>query len=292
MLRHALYCGILGLGLSLTVPAWGQEGPPREPDRPREPGALIERNRQAVFDLNLTEAQRADLEKVFASARQEWAQLRSELADASPEVRRQRIQALMTEVRSQVDVILTDEQKAQLRDRRERAQERLRERQTDPVRPGPADRPGVDRPAPGDRPLLGGMLERMSELAMELDLTDAQRDQIRQIVQEARTKLSALREQAAEDPQALREQVRPIVQQARESIQAVLTEEQRQALREKLQAQRPQRPQGPGDRAGLRERAGDRPGIERERPRLRDRQSERPEGERPQPREERRRQRQ
>jgi Spy/CpxP family protein refolding chaperone len=97
------------------------------------------------------------------------------------------------------------------------------------------------------------MVERLREAVFELEgLTDDQRKQLEPIFSEA---TAAVKELAIElegmDPRDRREQMREFTRSIREELAGILTEDQRQALAQRMEA-------GWGDRAG---RRGDGPGA-------------------------------
>jgi Spy/CpxP family protein refolding chaperone len=126
----------------------------------------------------------------------------------------------------------------------------------------PGDRPDGDRPD-GDRPTgerpsgersePGAIVERMKAELLTMDLSADQKKQVEEIFTKAREELAAHRQQnEAKEPAERREGARAILQALREKIGAVLSDEQRQALRLRMDRARE------GGREGA--RAGGEPG--------------------------------
>ena len=83
----------------------------------------------------------------------------------------------------------------------------------------------------------GEVLEHFKAALEQLDLTTDQKEKIKTIVSDARTKLQALKGESDGKGQA-----REILQKARQDVMAVLTPEQKQKLKEILQKDRSQKP--------------------------------------------------
>ncbi len=109
--------------------------------------------------------------------------------------------------------------------------------------PPPAFQPTTqpDQPSPsaqaGERQQAGALFERLRARLGELNLSDDQKQKIEGFFTDARTKLEAMREQLKNATREERlEQVRPIFQKLRTDIESVLSPEQVQALKQKLEA--------------------------------------------------------
>ncbi len=91
-----------------------------------------------------------------------------------------------------------------------------------PANPAPAG--AVERKGP--------LAERLKELADKLGLTDAQKDQIKPIIQDEVQAMQALREDTSIEGAAKRERMMEISKAHREQIAAILTPEQQAKLRD------------------------------------------------------------
>ncbi|MEM7808706.1 MAG: deiodinase-like protein [Planctomycetota bacterium] len=126
-----------------------------------------------------------------------------------------------------------------------------------------------ERPRAGERRQRGGQTGRYMEMLRaelaKLDLTEDQLTKIRDLGQNLRTDLTALREKHGDDRQALRQAGRERMSRFRGAIGEVLTEEQRAELRTAMEQLR--REQGNQPRRARGAEAGERAGPERRGPR-------------------------
>ncbi len=165
-----------------------------------------ETQRRAVRNgASLTDEQRAQMRQVTERFAPQIRELREASAEGTldPDVLRERRQALRTEMRSAMDAILTDEQREQMREHRVRVQRsaddrgegerrvRVRVRQSD------ADRATME--------------QHRSARENALNLTDAQRQQLREMMNERRQRAATNGQQAARAEMLTQEQ-REIVQ--------------------------------------------------------------------------------
>lgn len=88
--------------------------------------------------------------------------------------------------------------------------------------------------------------DRMQKMAEQLNLTEAQKNQIKPIFEESHTQSKAIRQNAQLTPEQKREQMKQIRKSTMEKVHAILTVEQREKMKE-------MRKQGRGDRAGKRQ---------------------------------------
>ena len=98
-----------------------------------------------------------------------------------------------------------------------------------------ADEPAAPttRPARGERPQAGAMLDRLHSIVTGLDLTDEQKPKIETEFAKARKSLEeSLSNPPAEGP---REAVGKALSELRTGIGAILTEDQKKAMRDKLE---------------------------------------------------------
>jgi Spy/CpxP family protein refolding chaperone len=199
-------------GISLLLTAWtaAQDAPP-----PR-PGPLLDRLPQLLDDFELTPEQRRQVEDAIEEARQEIQALRREVPDLLPRERVARIDELVRELRDEVMAALDSDQRERLRRRIDRLQERWRET------------------APAREQISGRMLQRLRESMRQLELTPEQREEIDQILSQAREQMQEMQQHLEEEMHRRREEIRQLFEQTREDLHDVLTPEQRQRLRDLL----------------------------------------------------------
>ncbi|WP_428940495.1 deiodinase-like protein [Fontivita pretiosa] len=237
-------------------------GPARSALRP---GAVLERLRELLDELQLSDQQKADIEAILQEARQKWRAMAQELRDADPQLRFERGRQFVQELIGRIKSKLSDAQAEKLERHLQELRERIAAREAGRG-PGAATQPGLAGPGPR----ITAALERLRQVVDQLELSDQQKQQIRQLFADTRRKIAEIREQARQDLQEAREQLQAVMQQLREQLSQILTEEQRARLRELLrtgpdQEQRPPRElreqrrqdQPPRDRAPERRR-GDR----------------------------------
>lgn len=129
----------------------------RDGDRPREgppgnPRERADRLAKVLAELNLSEEQKAQIQKIQEEARAKGEKLREELKDLPPEERREKARQAMGDIRAKIEAVLTDEQKQQLREKLQAERPRDGDRPREGARDG--DRP-KDGPRDGDRPRDG-----------------------------------------------------------------------------------------------------------------------------------------
>src|SRR5688500_17486059 len=116
-----LFCFALALAL-LAPAAWAQTtNPSTQPSGAdaRGPGGrggggqrMMQRFRETLEELKLTDEQRTQIEETLEQAREDMQALRQELADAEPQERFQRMREEMQAVQDDISNILTEEQRA------------------------------------------------------------------------------------------------------------------------------------------------------------------------------------
>ncbi len=100
-----------------------------------------------------------------------------------------------------------------------------------------APKPAGDPPADAPRHKPGMMLGALQDNLSKLDLTDAQKDKVKLLLEDTRQKLNELREKAGKDDTVNpREQLRTIMGDSRTRLQEILTPDQQTKLRDLMQA--------------------------------------------------------
>jgi len=96
--------------------AMRQSGPAGAGVAAGRPGAAIERFRDAVNDLKLTEDQKGKVDSVFADARKKFADLAPQLQKGQPTAEtREKVRSVMQDLRAALTDVLTPEQMEKLR---------------------------------------------------------------------------------------------------------------------------------------------------------------------------------
>jgi Spy/CpxP family protein refolding chaperone len=232
--------------LSWSAPAWAQQpttARAREGagagGQQQRPGMLIERLRESLDDLKLTDDQKQKIDTIFDKAREDMRGMMQELRQADPMSRRERLREAITGIEDQIKATLNSEQTQAFEQKAQALREQIRGGGNARVNaaPNPSTQPGGAGAGAGPaggagqmRP--GAMLERLTEAAQKLDLNDDQKAHIKQVLEQTRSKFQDIREQAKGDMQAAREKMQPVLQEMREKITSILSPDQQQKLRE------------------------------------------------------------
>lgn len=182
----------------------------------QNPGAMAQRLRQSVDQLDLTADQKTKVTAILDKAEAEFRTLQAEWQKTPPEPpqRMTQIRDLMDQARKDLMAELTDAQKSLLREK---------------MQQGGA----TSRPAGAGQPLLGALRDAVQQL----ELSPEQKEQVRSLFQEQQNKIQELRQQAGNAGGDAREKIRELMQSAREKLQEILTPDQQQKLRELMQQQ-------------------------------------------------------
>jgi Spy/CpxP family protein refolding chaperone/peroxiredoxin len=203
---------------------------------PRGDGAmLLDRAREMVDELKLSEDQKKKVADVFDKAKDQFKSMRQELENVAPRDRMERMREFFGSVREDVASVLTDEQKHEFQKKMDGLRDRMREAG------GP-----------------GGIPDRLRDNLQKLDLSDEQKAKIKDLFEDVQAKMQAIRQEHQGEMEQARDKVREVFEGTREKLNGILTESQRNKLRELMGAQG-----GPTSRpagaAGQRGAAGERP---------------------------------
>lgn len=232
-------CGLLP-AMALAQPG---NAPPERRGDGRRGGNLVERIEQAMQDLDLSDEQKAQVEAILEKSREEMRAAMQEMQGLEPQARRQRMREMMMDVNEQLTGVLNEDQKAAF-------QRKLAEMRAQAGRDGRGAEPGT-QPAAGR---VGAIIEQLRDAIEQLNLTDEQKSKAEQILQDTRTKLRVLRDEAAGDIEKIRDKAREIINDTRQDLQEVLTPQQQEKLRELMEAAR-----GARGQRGDNPRGSDRP---------------------------------
>lgn len=245
--------------------------PDRQRDNPRRQRANLNQALRtlaaAAESFDLTDAQSATLEEVLTGAREDLRRLYPGLRTLEPAERRERMRAFQTSVIAEVKALLDAEDQPLLEGRlREQVRTTFRNRgnrdaddrpSTRPTRPdreeeGVADEPERDPSRPNAGPRVGGQagryVQRMVRAVLALDLSADQREQVDTLAASLRTDLRQILEENEGDRQAITRGVRERLADFRNEVSEVLEPVQREQLRERLEAMRPDNERRDNDR--------------------------------------------
>ena len=198
----------------MAAPLWAQNTtPPRErPDGPppreggpggpggpppNSPSAMLQRLKDRLADLKLTDEQKTKVEALITKTAEEVKATETKLQES------------MQAFAKDLEAILDEEQL-------KKAKELTRQGQ------GPMGMGG------------GQMIQRMQDAAAKLDLTAEQKEKLKTAFDTLKEDAKELLEKNRNDPQAMREAMRDLMDRARTKAQDILTPEQAQKLRDAL----------------------------------------------------------
>ncbi|MGF1632259.1 MAG: deiodinase-like protein [Phycisphaerae bacterium] len=213
-------------GARKDAPARG-ERPERGQAGPQEPGQrldqMVERLRERLAGAGLSDEQQTQVDAILADARAEVQSLAPTLQGMPREEIRDEMMVLMGETRTKLAAVLSDEQKAKLGAGARGAGGQRGAGEAGNAAGGREGRAG------------GALFARMKQHLDELDLSPEQKTKVTGILENAGKELAGLRE-GNDDPTALREKAREIAGKVRTDIAAVLSDEQKAQLQEKMRA--------------------------------------------------------
>jgi Spy/CpxP family protein refolding chaperone len=233
------------IGVICCSPAFAADAPPATERANPTPAAgsgaafMLQHGREIVGELKLTDEQKAKVDAIFKTAKDDLDAMKSKLEALEPRERMAEARQFLDDVRNQVAGALDETQKAEL-DKKLAEDGRVRARQ----------QAGADRRSPATRPAArGNFVEQLTENLAKLDLSDEQKAKVRSLMDDARQKGQQLREEIRNGGADAREKARELFAQTREQLSQVLSAEQRDKLRDLMQGGAPGGPmRGPNDR--------------------------------------------
>lgn len=153
-------------------------------------------------DLNLTDAQKAELKKSNEALKAKMQALRSQ--DITPEERQKQMEAIKSERQANLDKILTPEQKATLEKKKaEKKEEKMEERR-----------------------------EKAEKMKSELDLTDEQSAKMKANAAANKEKIQAIRNNSTLTEDQKKAQIKEILKSTKQENKEILTPEQQKKMKE------------------------------------------------------------
>jgi hypothetical protein len=192
------------------------------------PAFVIQRYKRAVAQLDLTDDEKPKVDAVFAQANQRGLDLSQNLADAEPQDRYQVLIGFYQQIHQDLADVLTDDQMKTLdqnlgpgRGQRNSGQQTTSQ--------SPAKQPVAAQPTTRRANALGGGLQYVQQALDKLDLSDDQKQQVKDLLTATQAKIADLRNNAAAgaDVQQDLQQVR---KDMRQKLQTILTPDQMQAF--------------------------------------------------------------
>lgn len=209
----ALFAGVsLGsyfLPLAIADDAPSKSAAASQPSASKFP--LLDRLRSTINELNLTDEQKPKVDKAFEEAQAKIQKIR-ENPDADRQEMGQKLREVYTALRENIGAILTDEQREQLRTKLAQ----------------------VFRGAAGAG-AAGDPIARLRTAVESLELADDQKPKVRRVFEDAIGQSKDLRQQIQSGDNGARDKLRTLIGDTRDKITEILTDDQKQKLREALQ---------------------------------------------------------
>lgn len=199
-MRNKFIMAILG-GLLLATLAIAQAAPTPAPQGQKRQWTKGQGMQQMAQRLNLTADQQAKLKSLRESQRQQMQAIKQDTT-LTQEQKREKFQQLRAANHEQMLGILTPEQQAQMKQMR----------------------------AGKMRRMAYGRGFQAGRMAGALNLTDAQKQQMKPIFQATRQQVQAVRQDTTLTPQQKREKVKEIRQNQMAQVKSILTPEQQQKM--------------------------------------------------------------
>jgi len=172
------------------------------------PLAVLERVRQIASDMNLPADEKTKVDAVLDQSRQDALEIRGQMQDMTPQERMEKVRDFLSDVKQKVEAELTDGQKEEF------------EKKFQESRP---------QGAVG----AGAVVERFRANLQSLNLTDEQKQKTDEILKDTGEKLKDVASE--QDAGARQTKYRDAMQEMRQRLSEVLSPDQLQALREKMQ---------------------------------------------------------
>jgi len=181
------------------------------------PMLMLERARSTLDALDLSADQKAKVQAALDDARQQLMSLRDQLQSMDRQQRVEKVREVLSGARQKIEDALTPEQKAEF-------QKKMNE-----ARAAGAGGAGGGDSAAG----RAGMLDRMRSIVEKLDLSEEQRTKVNAVLDATKAKLQGLADE--KDGETRQSKFAETMRDTREQLAQILTPEQRQSLRDRMQ---------------------------------------------------------
>jgi len=176
------------------------------------PAYVIQRFKKAIAQIDLTDDEKPKVNAVFDQANQRGLDLSQTLADMQPQDRYPKLAAFSKEIRQDLAGVLTDDQMKTLDQK--------------------LGSDGGQRPAAPQN--AGGMLETVQQALAKLDLSDDQKQQVKDLISSAREKFADIRKSAAAGAD-VQQELQQARKDLRDKLQTILTPDQMQTFMASMQ---------------------------------------------------------
>jgi len=196
---------ILSLGLAFAIFSFSVNAQQQRQNTAKTSdtrNAMKQQKADQLKDLNLTDAQKADLKKSNEALKAKMQALKNQ--DLPAEEKQKQMQAIKAERQANLDKILTPEQKATLEKNKAEKKEDKMEKKT----------------------------EKATKVKAELGLTDEQAAKMKANAAENRTKIQEIRNNSTLTEDQKKAQIKEVMKSAKQENKEILTPEQQQKMKE------------------------------------------------------------
>src|SRR4051812_3266317 len=187
------------------------------------PGMILQRAREIVGELQLSDEQKTKVDAVFKKSRADFDELRANMASLDPRERGERLRDLMQTLRQNVADVLTPQQREVMDQKFDEARQQFRNR-FGGGNAGPGERP-TTRPAgagPTSRP-GEAFAQRLRDNLAKINLSDEQKAKVKSLFDDARSKGEQLRAEIENGGEEARDKMRELFEQTRQKLSTILT---------------------------------------------------------------------
>jgi Spy/CpxP family protein refolding chaperone len=228
------------------------------------PAYVIRHYKTAVAQLDLTDDEKSKVDAVFAQANQKGLDLSQSLADAEPRDRFQILTGFYKQIHQDLAAILTDDQMTTLDQklgpglgRRNGGQQNGSQQnstqpppaQSPPAQSLTASQPPTSQPTARRGNAAGGGLKYVQQALDKLDLSDDQKQQVKDLLAATQSKLAEIRNNAAAGAD-VQQELQQVRKDMRQKLQTILTPDQMQAFTDAMRQSFQQRGGPNARRAG------------------------------------------
>ncbi len=196
--------GTTALARADDIPAPATQPANDRPAPAGDPETIVQRLREQLSAMQLTDDQKQKIDDAMGKAEQSLKTLDSDLQNATQSQRAQHLRDIFDALREQVRSVLSPQQQQELR-----------------------------RKINGS---VSNRLQRLRDGLSKIDLSADQKQKVKDLLEDARSKIEAARAGAADAGNDGAEKLREAGAELREKLGQILTDEQRQQLRDYMES--------------------------------------------------------
>jgi Spy/CpxP family protein refolding chaperone len=182
-------------------------------------GGLIEQTRKILDSLDLSADQKSKIDAILEQSQSDFQKSLPDLQTMAPQDRREKMRSMMEDTKTKIEAELTPDQKDQF------------------------DKKLNDMRATLATQMISARLQQFSAALDQLELSDDQRNKANALLDDVKKQLDDAK--SDNDPTSRQQKFQDAMQNMRQQLQTILTPDQLQSLRDKMQ-QQPRPAQAPG----------------------------------------------